>query len=620
MPIDRTTHRFACELCKDTYESEDREDAFARAAACEKQGLEAEPLPDGTALLMRDGDQKNMSWRIATITGNEIGSGKYQQGKGHKVAYFIDGADKSYISAGQITPHIPGRLNLHPHFQYVRDGRVRGEVLERTGRHIGAHDEGVQAAAETISALLGMEIDPAWLALIWSEASNMRIKLPLIPRRSSLSGPMREAIDALCVVSGDPRTSRDETVKRYSRDINPGADHGFQTYAPHLANVYTAAWTMAYEASDGSLLKARAWMLRHANDWQDLVYERTQAWWTGEDVMLPGHALVPAPGTKAGAMTATQSKLLDALGDVQRESFAKMRGGYHGFGAVAPTWREGAIRMISMPPARRNQKTERYRPVDALVALLACHAEVTRMNPIQDINTPVLPVVCVASGKGGVGKSTVASALAHALTAAGKRALILDLDVQGPSLPVLLDLPPAQAVDGQLLVHQLEDGTGAFSPGQIFAHDRHLTMDNAQLEALLGLLAGSIDMTDYDVLVVDLPPGTSEVQHLVNRLWKPVATLMVTTGSSVAHADLIRSLSIAANPVGIIENLTRATATTATGETVEARLYDGADTAQLAADSELDYLGSLPHMPRPDQLAQSDDFQLAVTRIAARVV
>ena len=238
------------------------------------------------------------------------------------------------------------------------------------------------------------------------------------------------------------------------------------------------------------------------------------------------------------------------------------------------------------------------------------------MTEGRQSDAPRVPVICVAAGKGGVGKSTVAAALAKALTAAGTPATVLDCDIQGPSLPALLDLPPAQAVDGRIIPTVLADGTRAFSLGQVFPTSQHLSLAEAGIEALVRFMAGGIELADTQVLIVDLPPGTAHVQHLINTMWNP-RTLLVTTGAKVAHADARRSAQIAQRPLGIVENLTRATAHVE-GRPVEVRLYDGAQTSELAAELQLPYLGSLPHQADLDALAASPEMTaVAQAAIAA---
>lgn len=603
VPRDETTYRFSCEICGDRFESSDRAEAHAAASACEGQGLEAEPLPLGTPVLVSTfvSDTSRRVMRIEQIIEAQVGSGRHQQGQGHQLHYKL-GPERPKIRPREVHPHVAGQLNtlIVP----SRDTRGIGERLNRVGFHSGGRgtaDPQLVAATELVGQIAGDAPEVRWLATVFGAEVIHRHWFPVLGPRGSLSPELLAALDALA----RPITDAELPDGFYSSMSGIGTasmrftgDEGLPK--PTFPNPYPAAWAHALEISAGRMAPARAFMLCHRDDISALLRARSAAWWAGEDVTLPAQLLLPAEGTKTGAMTAGQSAALDNIGDVQREP--RSRSSY----AAPPEWREGAIRVLSMPPTRMNMTTPRYRPVDALAGIVGSHPEIRRISVMPDSDRPAIPVVCVASGKGGVGKSTVAAALAMALTRAGTPATLLDLDLEGPSLPALLDLPAAQADAERITPHTLADGTRVFSPGQLWPGERALTWETATLEAMVHFLAGGLDLGDSKVLIVDLPPGTPQVQLLVNRAWKPLGTVLVTTGSRVAHADLRRAFAAAANPLGVVENLTRAEVTVE-GRVLEARLYDGASTEELADQIGTSYLGSLPHRPDPSDLAGSDE-------------
>lgn len=612
MPRDETTYRFSCEICGDRFESSDRAEAHAAAAACEGQGVEVAPLPVGTSVLVLAfvPDTRKRAMRIEQIADAQIGSGRYQNGKGHQLHYRLAGRERPDVRPREVHPHLPGQLNtlVVPY----RDTRSIGERLNRIGFHSGGRGEAdtqLVAAAELIGRLAGEAPEVRWLATVFGAEIGPRHWFPMLPPRGHLSPELLAAVDTL---------ARPITITELPDDFYTSMS-GIGTEAmrftgdearlkPRFPNPYPAAWAYSLEVNERRLAQARAFMLCHRDDLPALLRARSAAWWAGDDVSLPAQLLLPAEGTKTGAMTAGQSAALDGIGDVQREP--RRRSSY----AAPPEWREGAIQVLSMPPTRMNMKTPRYRPVDALAGIAGHHPEIRSLSLMPGSTLPAVPVICVASGKGGVGKSTVAAALAMALTRAGTSATLLDLDLEGPSLPALLDLPAAQADGERITPHELSDGTRVFSPGQLWPGERALTWETATLEAMVHFLAGALDLGDSQVLVVDLPPGTPPVQLLVNHAWQPRGTVLVTTGSRVAHADLRRAFAAAANPLGVVENLTRAEVTI-DGRVLEARLYDGASTEDLAREIGTSYLGSLPHRPEPSDLAVTDEMTAIATLV-----
>ena len=187
-----------------------------------------------------------------------------------------------------------------------------------------------------------------------------------------------------------------------------------------------------------------------------------------------------------------------------------------------------------------------------------------------------VPVIAVASGKGGVGKSTVAVNLALALTAAGLRVGLVDADLYGPDVPRMLGLRRRQnsrqltvfSVRGTAAArlqvverHGLQLASAAFLMGE--AQGLGVTAGIAQL--LVRRLISDTAWDSPDCLVVDLPPGTADVQQFVFELpGRPVHVLLVVTPQVIAHSDVRRLLgdlrrhavmrSSAAMTLGGVEN------------------------------------------------------------------
>jgi len=168
-------------------------------------------------------------------------------------------------------------------------------------------------------------------------------------------------------------------------------------------------------------------------------------------------------------------------------------------------------------------------------------------------------VVAVASGKGGVGKSTVAVNLALALKARGLSVGLLDCDLYGPSAPTLLGIhrrPDAHA--GKLLPVEAA-GLQVMSVGFLLDDDVPLIWRGPKVAALVRQFVEDVAWQDLDFLVVDLPPGTGDAQLTLVQTVPLTGSLIVTTPSDLALHDAVRGLHMFEQvdvPVfGIVENM-----------------------------------------------------------------
>jgi ATP-binding protein involved in chromosome partitioning len=181
---------------------------------------------------------------------------------------------------------------------------------------------------------------------------------------------------------------------------------------------------------------------------------------------------------------------------------------------------------------------------------------------------PAPTVIAVCSGKGGVGKSTVALNLAVALCLDGSRVGLLDADVHAPDIPLMVGLVRSAPSKGWMLSRAggraaLEPveryGVRVMSSGFIVAEDQAVTLTAGLAGALLSQLIFATEWGGLDYLVIDLPPGTSDVVQETFRLLPSARALIVVTPQDVAHLDnrrVLAALSMAgATPLGGIENM-----------------------------------------------------------------
>jgi ATP-binding protein involved in chromosome partitioning len=167
-----------------------------------------------------------------------------------------------------------------------------------------------------------------------------------------------------------------------------------------------------------------------------------------------------------------------------------------------------------------------------------------------------VPIIAVASGKGGVGKSSVAVAIGRELARSGRRAGLVDADIAGPDVPRMLGLRrdvPARSITlarwapGSRAGAGLEavevDGLKVASAGFLMAGSQGLALGSDLADLMLGRLIKETDWGDVEVLVVDLPPGISFTQQGVLSGAGRVATILVVTPAEVSHLDTGRALS-----------------------------------------------------------------------------
>jgi ATP-binding protein involved in chromosome partitioning len=180
------------------------------------------------------------------------------------------------------------------------------------------------------------------------------------------------------------------------------------------------------------------------------------------------------------------------------------------------------------------------------------------------------PVVAVASGKGGVGKTSVAVALAKELVRRGRRTGLLDADLHGPDVPRMLGIRRDRtarsvtltAVKGERNA-ELEavdvDGLKVASVGFLLGGQQGLTMAGQFAELMLGRLVKQTVWGELDVLIADLPPGTGEVQQGLLALSDDVRAVLVVTPAEVSHLDTGRAVAVLRQAkvplLGAVENM-----------------------------------------------------------------
>ncbi len=169
-------------------------------------------------------------------------------------------------------------------------------------------------------------------------------------------------------------------------------------------------------------------------------------------------------------------------------------------------------------------------------------------------------IIAIASGKGGVGKSTVSANLACALAAEGRRVGLLDADVYGPSQPRMLGVSGRPASpDGKTILPLRNHGVTMMSMGLMVNEGQAVVWRGPMLMGALQQMMGQVQWGALDVLIVDLPPGTGDVQLTLSQKFKVDGAIVVSTPQDVALIDARKGIDMfrqLKTPIlGMIENM-----------------------------------------------------------------
>lgn len=223
---------------------------------------------------------------------------------------------------------------------------------------------------------------------------------------------------------------------------------------------------------------------------------------------------------------------------------------------------------------------------------ITSHAVQKNLQPLPQIRN----IVAVASGKGGVGKSTVAVNLALALQAEGARVGILDADIYGPSQPRMLgssDKPTSP--DGKHMHPIVAHGLQAMSIGFLIDEAQPMIWRGPMVTQALNQLLGETRWQDLDYLIVDLPPGTGDIQLTLSQRIPVSGAVIVTTPQDIALLDARKGLQmfrrVEVPVLGVVENMAWHTCSNCGHHEA---IFGAGGGERLASEYGVEMLGQLP--------------------------
>ena len=225
--------------------------------------------------------------------------------------------------------------------------------------------------------------------------------------------------------------------------------------------------------------------------------------------------------------------------------------------------------------------------------------EVNSDNKTNSVGTNQIKyILAVASGKGGVGKSTVASNLACAFKSLGLKTCLLDADIYGPSIPKMIGINEKPHSDGQKIETINRYGLSTMSMGYMVNDENPIIWRGLMVMKAINEMIDKVNWGAADIMVIDLPPGTGDVQLSLIQKLKISGSLIVTTPQDIALIDVIRGLKMFEKTkvpiLGIVENMSYFLAPD-TGK--EYKLYGESKTNEVAEKYDYEILANLPHDP-----------------------
>src|SRR5437764_5716712 len=227
------------------------------------------------------------------------------------------------------------------------------------------------------------------------------------------------------------------------------------------------------------------------------------------------------------------------------------------------------------------------------------------MSPNPQAPAPKLPIpgvknlIAVGSGKGGVGKTTVAVNLAVGLASLGYKAGLMDADVYGPNVPLMMGINKTPMAYGERIQPLEQFGVKLMSMGFLSPGDKPLVWRGPMLHSVIQQFLRGVDWGELDYLVIDLPPGTGDVQLSLIQTAPVTGAIVVTTPSGVSLEDARKAIhmfhQVKVPIIGIVENMSYLTCPHCS-ERIDVFSHGGG--LRTARQMDVHFLGELPLDPQ----------------------
>jgi ATP-binding protein involved in chromosome partitioning len=253
-------------------------------------------------------------------------------------------------------------------------------------------------------------------------------------------------------------------------------------------------------------------------------------------------------------------------------------------------------------PVKDQMRDQARAVVSAIPGVSSVEIEMTaqvRATATQDGAKAAVPgvknIIAVGAGKGGVGKTTVAVNLAIALSQSGSRVAIIDGDVYGPNVPIMLGLQTQLTTDGQKIVPAEQYGIQTVSMGFLTGDDAPVIWRGPMLHGVIQQFFREVRWDRIDYLIVDMPPGTGDIALSLSQTVPVSGAVVVTTPQTVSLADTRRAVrmyqKLNVPTLGLVENMSHFACP---GCGVESDIFGKGGGELLAGELSVPFLGRIP--------------------------
>lgn len=212
-----------------------------------------------------------------------------------------------------------------------------------------------------------------------------------------------------------------------------------------------------------------------------------------------------------------------------------------------------------------------------------------------EIGLAAKSVIAVGSGKGGVGKSTLAAVLAFGLKRAGCQVGLMDADVYGPSIPHLLGLSGRPVIENDQIQPIIKDGMPVMSMGFLVPKDEAVIWRGPMLHGAVTQFLRDTNWGNLDYLIIDMPPGTGDIALTLSQVLSPTGAVVVCTPQDVALLDAVKAIAMFRRvniPIlGVVENMS-GFACPHCGQVAE--IFGSGGARQRAEELAVPFLGAVP--------------------------